>query len=313
MSDTEHEVNETQQSEVTEPVEKKEPEKEPEVQAAQAAPTESPAYTPNFKFKVQKNEYEIDPLFHGVIKDADTEKKVKEIYQKAYGLDIVKSAYERDSQEFKNVKTAHQHVMTQLSDIKEDYERGNMEGVFTKLGIPKEKVLQWLVNEAQYSELGPEQQDLIKKQRLAEERAYALEKQNMQSQQSYESLQAQIKRLELERVLDKPDVKSFSDEFDAKAGQPGAFWNAVAEHGEMVALTRKIDLTAEQAVNEVMKRYGMFYSKPQSQQAQGPTQTNQQSQSKPPVIPNISGKSHAPVDRSPKSIEDLKKIAQQLQ
>jgi len=283
----------------------------PPIQPLEAGtPTEVQPYTPNFKFTVHKKEHEIDPLFRGVIKDADTEKKVKELYQKAYGLDIVKSAYDRDSAELGKLREKTKTIESTLGEIREDYTRGDMDSVFKKLGLQEEKVLQWLVAKAQYNELPTDQRDMLDKRRLAEERAYALEKQQSQVQQSYESLQTQVKRMELERVLEKSEVKSFAEAFDAKAGQPGAFWNAVAEHGEMVAVTRKIDLTPEQAVNDVMKRYGMFYSQPTGQQPTQPRVIPTQ-QTKPPTIPNVSGSSHSPVDKGPKSISDLRKLAAQ--
>ena len=43
--------------------------------AGQAPPV--PTYTPNYKFKAYEKEYELDELYRPLIKDADTEAKIK--------------------------------------------------------------------------------------------------------------------------------------------------------------------------------------------------------------------------------------------
>lgn len=268
-----------------------------------------PAFTPNFKFKVMDKEHELDEMFRPLVKDQATEKKVKELFEKSMGFDFAKPKHEAAKVELAKLRDETTQFQSQLSEIRDDYNRNDFDGVFKKLGIPEEKILQWLVDKAKYNELPQEQRQILDSKRQAEERATQLEKQHSQVNQGYEGLQAQVKRMELERVLDRPEVKGFSDAFDAKAGTPGAFWNAVVEHGQMVSATRKIDLTADQAAKEVMSRYGMFYQPQAAQQGSPQAPVIPAAQNKPPVIPNISGRSQSPMDKKPNSIEDLKKLS----
>lgn len=53
-------------------------------------PGETPAFSPNFKLKVMEQEREIPELLRPLIKDAESEKAVRELVEKAYGLEYVK-------------------------------------------------------------------------------------------------------------------------------------------------------------------------------------------------------------------------------
>src|SRR5688572_23823320 len=48
-------------------------------------------YTPNFKFKVLDKEHEIEERFRKLIKDADSEKMIRELHEKSFGIEAIKS------------------------------------------------------------------------------------------------------------------------------------------------------------------------------------------------------------------------------
>jgi hypothetical protein len=74
-----------------------------------------PVYTPNTKFKVMDKEHEFDAWLAPHIKDAETEKKAKELYEKAYGLDYVKPKYEASQKELEQYKTTYNSLYNDAS------------------------------------------------------------------------------------------------------------------------------------------------------------------------------------------------------
>lgn len=288
-----------------------------------------PAWTPNFKFKVMDKEHEIDEFVRGAIKDQDTEKKVKELYEKAYGLDVVKPRFQETRERFKQLNEAHTSVMAGIQELRETYSRGDFDSFFKKLNIPQEKVLQWIIDKAQYNELPPEQRQVLDARKNAEQEAWDLRKQNQTLEQQYEEAATQARERALQVELVRPDIKAFSEAFDAKGfknreGKPVSFLDAVIETGEYAwyASQGKVDLSPEQAIQEVMARWGAAVQPAQAQPkadpqlipvngaAGGQGAPASQTPRATSTIPNVAGRQTSSVAKSkPKSIEDLKKLA----
>lgn len=278
-------------------------------------PQESAPFTPNFKFKVMDKEHEIPEMLRAVIKDAESEKLVKELHEKAYGLDVVKPRLKEFQGKYQEANTELTSYKNGVNELRELYSRGDFDNFFNRLQIPQEKVLQWLLDKAQYNEMPPEQRQVLDAQRAAEERAFLLEKQNQQLMSGYEESIAQARGVALQVALEKPDTKSIIDAYDGKVGKPGAFRDAVIDMGELAWYQSggKVDLTPEQAIEKVIALTGL----------------NAQSQSAPPIIPANPGMNHqaAPIQKratmpnvtagrqsaavsmaKPKSLDDLKKM-----
>lgn len=292
------------------------PSSTPSASAAPAAPTEPAAFTPEWKFKVMDKEHEIPENFRSLVKDAETQKQVKEIFEKAYGLDHVKQRHQGLQAKFQEVNTAHGQVMGSIQELREHYQRGDFDTFFNRLQIPEEKILQWVINKAQYNQLPPEQRKVLDDKRAAEMRTVELEKQTRTYEQQLQVQQTQAKQFGLQIALEKPDVKQFAQNFDSAAGKKaGDFIREVAEYGEYVwyASQGKVDLTPEQAIQQVMSRYGGFF---QSQAPQAPQAAPMApAPGTPPAtkpLPNLAGRgASSAVAARPKvrSLDDLKKIA----
>src|SRR5688500_2643210 len=105
LNDVETPSTESESSVANDPA--AEPAATPAPVAADTAQPAAPAYTPDFKVKIKGKEFEIDEMFRGLIKDADSEKKVKEFFEKAYGIDFVK-------QDRKALKDEHEGFKSQV-------------------------------------------------------------------------------------------------------------------------------------------------------------------------------------------------------
>ncbi len=290
---------------------------------------ETPAFKPNYKFRVLDKEHEIDKRFHSIIKNAEDEKLVRELYEKAYGLDVVKPKLAAEREENLRISKENTSIKASIDNLRGIVQKvvqtGNylkMGDFFQRLNIPKELVLRYAAAEVELSELPPDQQNLMQSKIEAERRAEALEQQNQEGQSRFEQLRVEQKRVEFEMEMQKDDVKAAEAAFNARMGNQEAFRKAVADLGVLTWYQSdgKIDLTPTEAIQKVIALYGL---KPASDMTgAAPTQAapaaNGQSGKKViqrtnQTIPNINGRSGSPLATKPRSIEDLKKLAAEAQ
>lgn len=281
--------------------------------------TEPSPYSPNFKFKSLDNEYEFDPVFHPIVKEEIVEKRLRELYEKAYGLDSIKPKYQSLQSKYQQAEQFIGNIVPQINEMREAYQRGDFDTYFKLQNVPEEKILQWVIGKAQYMELPPEQRKVLDEKRAAETKALQLERQVGTYQQQLEEQVTQAKAYSLQVALERPDYKSIAQAFDARAGRPGAFRDAIIDAGELawIRSNGKVDLTPEQAIQQVIAYWGnpaKPAEAPIIPAQQQPMMTHQQSQpQRTATIPNVAGRQSTSVAKSkPKSIEDLKKLAAQM-
>lgn len=284
--------------------------------AAGATSAGAPTYTPNFKFKVLDKELEFDPELKTVIKDQMTEKKFRELYEKAHGLDHVKTERQRIKEEYTGFKEKVAQRDRAIETLNTYVQKGDMHSFFQALKIPEDMVLKYALDRVQYREMSPEQRAQVDSQYEYQNRAMTLEEQNQMLAQKVQEESARARTIELESELMRPEISQAAQAFDARVGQPGAFKQAVKDMGFFIWQTRQVDVPAKQAIMEVMARYGLTSTAPTIQGANGfdtagATQAPVQNQIPKPVIPNIRGSGASPVRKVPRSIEDLKKLAAQ--
>ncbi len=272
-------------------------------------------WAPNFKFKVMDAEHEMDEYFRQFVKTPDDEKKFREIYEKAYGLDVVKPKFQATRQQLQETRGQLEGVKTQIGDLASAYQRGDFEGFFKTLGVPEEKILQWVIDKAQYKQLPPEQRQALDAKRNAEDRVFQLERQFQTVQKQYEAQATQVKAQGLQVALERPDVKQFVSSYDSKRGA-GSFYNEVIQHGEYVWFQSKgrVDLTPDQAVQAVLERYQAFAPVQNPNQPPViPADGNPQGSPRSKPLPNLAGRNSTSVGKiKPRSLEDLKKLAAEM-
>jgi hypothetical protein len=269
-------------------------------------------WEPNYKFKVLKEDKELDEKYRNWIKDADSEKSVKEVVSKSMAFDWMKERHQE-------LRSQHQETQAQLeqwtkdvTDLQAAHKRGDFDTIFQTLGIPQEKVLQWVASKLEYNNMSPEQRAVYDARSNSEREAYQLRTQNEQLQAQLHQEAIQTRSFMLDSTLEQPGVKDFARDFDTRAGKPGAFREAIVNHGKMAYLTRGEDLSPNQAIQEVMGQYKGFLQPAaptamQPQQAAPVVAATPAQPAKPPIIPNVQGKSGAsPAKQKPKSIQDLK-------
>lgn len=280
----------------------------PSIAAASTAPT----YTPNFKYKAALQEKELDEFWRPLIKDADSEKKVKEIFTKVDAFDFMKGKKESLEQEYQSLYGDFQNVNQTVSRFNQSVKEGDLSSAFRLAGITKEQIFQWTQQQLQLMEMSPEQRAQFEQYEAARQQKYDLEEKVSYFQQQFEQQAVQARAVQLDVALMRPDVAKFAEGWDRNADSPGAFKQFVIEEAKKVYYDSGKDLSADEAIGLVMQRFGKFLSVGDttvampSQAAAAPMSSGPK-----PVIPNITGKAASPIKKVPTSLAELRKIAKE--
>lgn len=281
----------------------------------------TPAYTPNYKYKAALQEKEVDEFWRALIKDADSEKKVKDLLQKVDGFDFVKQSREKLDSQYKALEqdyNTQNQLVTRVTGAIQNKDYGS---AFRQLGISDEDIFRYTHDRLQRMEMPPEQRKAFEDAESLKEQQFQLQEQMRQYQSMYEEQKVQARTMQLEFAMSKPDVASMAQNWDELQGTPGAFRDLVIQEAQAAYFQNGVDLSADQAVQLVMQKFGKLLSVNGSQPnaaslnasaAPGQTPQTIAKQAK-PVIPNINGKGAAPIKKVPKSLDDLKRIQKELE
>lgn len=276
---------------------------------------EPPAWQPSFKYKVRETEHEIDEWARPFIKDEETQKKFVDLYTRGHGLELAKQ--ERDE-----IRTKYENLEQSLGILNgyvQQYYQNPQSGAeaarnfVEALNLPKQMFLQYALQELKYEQLPPEQKAQVDAERQRQIEFNQLQMQNQQLSQQTQSLAVQQRSTELQTALAEPSVAGIANDYDARVGRQGAFFDLVVERGIYHDKVNGKDIPVKQAVTEAIQIIGASIQSAGTQQV--PPQTGNvgtqppvQAQQKKPVLPNISGQGTAsPVKRVVNSIDDIRK------
>ena len=267
---------------------------------------EAPAFNPNWKFKVLDKEHEVDEWVRPVVKDAESEKKIKELYEKAYGLEPVKASRDKIQKEHEELKTNYTSLYQDVSEAMQFKQQGDLGSFFQKVGLSDDQLAKYMLDKINRQSLPPEQQQVYNELEAKKRAEYYQAKQLEETEGRYRQIASQAREWEVDQWLARPEVNQIVERYDSANGK-GAFKEYVAEFGVMHHSTYGEDPTVEAAVSSVMKRLGNAYAGQQA--APAPMQQSQNQEKPLPVIPNVSGKNVSPTRKSVRSVDDLRKIA----
>lgn len=279
----------------------------PAVTQTAGTPAEPSAYTPNFKYKYWDNEQrkqvekEFDEWARPGIKDPDTEKRVREYFEKLNGFDSIKSHKESLLTENKTLKANFEGLQKEVSAVTQHLKKGDLESFFNALNVPEEKILRYALSRLEMREKPPEVQQTYQEFREWKSKAEQLENQNAELMQQFQQVQVATREQQLNQSLQQPAVASVVQAFNDRMGSPDAFRNEVVKRGAMYWHLHKQDKPADELVKEVAQIIGV---------QEAPVMSAPQTPK--PVIPNIQSKGTSPAKRVPTSIKDLKSMASNM-
>lgn len=294
-------------------------------EAPEHGETQVAEYTPNYKFKAYGREVEIEEWARQYIKDKETEERFRGLYSKSQGFDVLKEKYTSRSQEYKDIKTQFsevQQTMQQKEAVLSELRHlrdNDLHGFLKACQVPPEKLIDYVQKHLEYMELPADKRAEVDAAREAREKAYRLEQEVTQLRTSQEQVEIQNHAKEFEGYLEHPEVSAFAEKYDTRAGQEGAFREAVIQYGDMVFHKTGKTLSPLEAIRAVYKQYKPFLTEAQqaaaAQQQAEVAPEGQQERQRPAVIPTIGRGSAAasPARKSFKTLDDLKKHVKSLE
>jgi hypothetical protein len=327
------------------------PEEKAAAEAAKTTAAAGGAFTPKLKYRVpdlspeaqarSRNatmEKEIPKEFHGMMKDAASEKLVHDLFTKADGLDVLKNQIGRERAETQEIVKQRDNLQGAVNGAaaiyndavqKQDYLK--LDGFFKRIGVKEDVVMQYALAKAKYAEMQPAERAIIDARLEADNRAAELLKQNQGALSQTQRLELQMKSLVLDTRLERPDVSALAKVWDEQAGQPGAFRNEVINQGQIEWARTQKDITPEEAIALTIKRLNIKAPAAGASATETPPAATATTTTTPAAaarqqpapgtkivverkvgtIPNLQGNSASPIKKGPNSVEDLKKLRDQ--
>ena len=270
---------------------------------------ETLAYTPNTKFKVMGQEKAFDDFLTPVIKDAETEKKIRELYEKSHGLESVKGDREQLRAKLSEIEPTYKELTNHLGRAQKAIEIGDYDTLGESLGINEQTVLKWAHHLMMRNEMPEDQKRLHSQNRESQRRLEQLEAEREQWTQQQSSYAVERKEMELAGTMSRPDVAQAVQQYDSGMGYAGAFRDAVINYGKAMSVSGQ-DISAEAAVDGVLKQMRAINP---SFGVIGQVNRNIVTPSNKATIPNIQGTGTSPIKQKVKSLDDLRKLARSYQ
>ncbi len=282
---------------------------------------EAPAYKPNYKYKIGEESREIPEQLRTIMKDPTSEAFVRDLITKADGLPIIKQQNQEIKSAYGDLHGKHSTLNEGLAELGSHIKRKDFGSFFDTLKVDRRDVFAWVMQEAQKQQalaaLPPEQQAYVHQQEQQAQQARLMEMGARDQETRFQEQAHRTRTLELQLVASQPDIQSFASQFDARAGQPNAFFREVAAVGQLAWNNEGRDLSAQEAVQRVVQRFQPWLGGAPAQGApvveaappQGSAPAATVARKAPPVIPSIAGGSTSPTKAAPKNLNDLKKLA----
>lgn len=287
----------------------------PEDKGADVKDAAAPAFTPDFKFRVFDKDHEIPEKFRALIKDEASQKEVKEIFEKAFGLEAQKPKYESAKQKIEEYETkvipAFQEQNKIINELAHYVKVGDWDSYFQVLGIDKKNIQEWMYRDLT---LSPEQKALYDKSRELQKQLLQFETENRELKGTVDASQRETQQraeqqilLELDFTLEKGDYKDAVQAYDAINGKD-AFKSKVIQFAAFKYQTEGKNLGVEDAVKEWLS-----FQRPTTASTGTTTNNNGVVRANPqskPVLPQVGAKPMSPSTKPITSIKQLREKAE---
>jgi hypothetical protein len=261
----------------------------------------APSYEANYKYSVRGQEKEVDEMFRALITDADKEKKIKEIFEKADGLDFVKGDRDSLKSEFKGFKEQITPYLSEYNKFTSLRDQGNLGAALQVAGITDDQLFEYCVQKLEMQS-NPSQANLYKAHTESSLKQFEVETQlNHYKQQEQQNNEYRF-NIDLDSAVTAQN--DLASQVDQKLGKIGAFKEEVIAMGVYESQRGNI-LSVNDAVNAVANKYKPFIT-PQAQVIpQAPYKA-------PATMPNTGSSNVSVISQRPKSIDDLRKLQKEM-
>lgn len=290
-------------------------------------------WEPNFKVKVRDDEREIDEWAKEYIKDPETEKKFRDLYERAYGTEFLKEdrsvLRDHNKQLSSTIQEKYEPYVENYKRLGAYVENKNYGEFLKQWNIPPEDMVDFAIQHVKMNDPNtpPEERQAYQAQMQQTQQLADLQYQNNMLTQQLQGSTVQQTAVDLNMELSKPDISQIAQEYDSRVGQPGSFRDRVINMGSMMSQPdprtgQSRVASVQEALNQTIQFLGynpnaMGQGTPQQGAQPGQAMSRQQmpgqvpaQQAAKPVIPTVRGSGASPVRQSPRSIAKLRELAQ---
>lgn len=288
-------------------------EKEAEKPAsAEVIATPKNTFQPDFKVRVGGKDHDIPERFRGLITDETSQKEIKELFEKALGLDDAKPRHQKMKERVEHYEKEVIPSFTKQNEIIKELamyvDKNDFTSYFDRLGVPVQKIQQWMLQELS---LTPDQKAIYNQNRELQKQMYQRETENLGLKQTADAAKQEIVEAQRNQMLsaldftltNKSEYKETVKAFDMQNGA-GSFKDQVIKYAQFVYNTEGKDLSIDDSVQGYIKFRSL-----------SPAMANQASQSgvvnpkDKPVLPVTNAKPVSPVAKQISSINQIREKA----
>lgn len=299
-----------------------------ETQSTEAAesgtetPATPPPYMANYKFKAAGKEHEFEDWAKSLVKDPDTEAKMRKVFEKAYGMDSIKERHEKLNDSYRKATEYYQTLDKTVQQVEHFVKTKDLDNLFGNAGLGLEfnDIVEWMNRKLELMQMPADQRQAIEQQAQVRQQNYMLQQQAATWEQRAQQQEANTRSIMLDSLLTRQDVASIAEKVDSTMGEVGAFRNLVIQEGQNEFFRTGRVLSVEEAVNAGLSKYGKFISQGSAQPSSSqPTEgvtapAGTMAAKKPtPIIPHIAGRNSSPVSKKFKTLDDIKAYAKTLE
>ena len=251
-------------------------------------------YMPNFSYTHHDKEHEFPEWVRSAIQNKEHEDQLREWATASAGLPELKEKLTTRSSKAKELEEQLVNLTGGLSDIKELRDKGDLRGVFGRLGIKEEDFMKFAVELAKEDELPEEQRDFVRQKREFETQQRDWEQKQVQEQQRQFNSQVENDYRRLMNTINTGKYGDLNKVMASKNINMAEEICLVGRHHEMASGTVP---AMEDCVDRVFEKYShlLELNKPQEPVVQKAT------------LPSLKGNNATAVKPKVRSIEDIEK------
>ncbi len=258
------------------------------------------SYKANLKFKFMGQEKEIPEPFHAIIKDADSEKMVRELHERAMWFEETKPRFIEQSEKLASLNKGLQVLGNHL-------ESGNYGKFFEAFGLTDEKIFDYARQRLEYQQMPEDQRARLDAERQIREQAEMLSQENATLREQTLEFQSQQRGQQLQSVIQHPQISPIVEKHP---GGSAGFYRDVAAHAWYHEQATGVDMTPEQAVLSYIQQRGLSASQMQNATATAAAQGQAQPglmtpQQRAPTLPTVPSQGTSPAKKMVSSMKDI--------
>jgi len=286
---------------------------EPVVDAA--APVTPPAeeFVPDFKYKFDGKEKEIDAFWRPLVKDKDSLQKVRDAIERSEALDMHKGK----SKEYQEKLSQYEPVVQDVQKYQEMFVQATQTNDFGKhrellqeLGYTDavlKDVVRHMLKEEQLPE---EQKKYMQAQKQAELEKNQLLSQNEEVRAQYSTIVRDLTAQQMDLEFGRAESQELIKAYEAANGD-GSFRDMFLKRGAYYVAEAGAHVPPSEVMGRILKEFNPFITK-QVAGAPASSQPATVVREKPKVMPNVGAGNGAPTQGSISSLDDLRKKYKQL-